>query len=192
MSIFYINAIETVSNLNNSTVTVPDISGNINTFSYTYTDGTYALINQIISDLCMIKNEIKAEETKINTDLLTESKQIDNSTTTPQGFLHTRTVTANQMSASERSVHASDGCDTQDLMFGDGTTNAGTRYTMAGSTANTFPAVFKKNGNGYNEAAVWNILNEAAIIVAGLKLGKWDSSTQITRTATTGTGTVLI
>lgn len=182
MSILYINAIETVSNLNNSTVTVPDISGDIDTFSYTYTDGTYALINQIISDLCMIKNEIKAEETKINTDLLTESKQIE------AGNLDVRTVATGQMTAADRSVHANNGGDTQDLMFGDGTTNTTKRYTMAGSTANTFPAVFIKNGNEYNEAAVWNILNEAAIIVAGLKLGRWDSSTyQITRSGTSGT-----
>ena len=181
MSILYINAIETVSNLNNSTVNVPDISGDIDTFSYTYTDGTYALINQIISDLCMIKNEIKAEETKINTDLLTESKQIE------AGNLYDRTVVATNMTAADRSVHATNGGDTQDFMFGTGSTNTTTRYTMAGSTANTFPAVFKKNSNEYNEAAVWNILNEAAIIVAGLKLGRWDSSTQISRTGTSGT-----
>ena len=65
MSILYINAIETLSNLNNSAVNVPALVGNIDTFSYTYTDGTYELINQIISDLCMIKNEIRLKKPKL-------------------------------------------------------------------------------------------------------------------------------
>ena len=65
MSILYINAIETLSNLNNSAVNVPALVGNIDNFSYTYTDGTYALINQIISDLCMIKNEIRLKKPKL-------------------------------------------------------------------------------------------------------------------------------
>ena len=122
--------------------------------------------------------------------MLSKSRTFDDSDTGEQGFLHTRIVANTNMTVAT-SVSTSSGGTAQDLMFPEVSLSSGTnntkRYSMAGSTANTFPTVFKKNSNEYSEAAVWNILNEAAIIVAGLKLGKWDSSTQITRTATSGT-----
>ena len=56
MSIFLLNCTETIANLNTSTVATPTTSAPDN---YAVTDGTYALLNQMISNLSSIKASIK-------------------------------------------------------------------------------------------------------------------------------------
>lgn len=167
MSILYINAVETLSNLNSSSITTTSTSQT----TYDNNDGLYKLIDQMVNDLCSIKKDIKNEEKNILADLLSESRDIEDGVD-----IDGRTVSTSSSETATRSIHATSGGSVPDAMFGDGTDNNGsTRYTMVGTTANTFPSIYKADSNKYNEPSVFCVLHEAAIIIAGLKNGYLDA-----------------
>ena len=170
MSIVLLNCTETISNLNNSTVATPTT---ISPDNYAVTDGTYALINQMISNLSSIKASIKTQEKNINAALLTEMRTIES------GNPEARTVATSSMVVANRKPHLTGGGAIHDTLHGDNNTNTSsiTRYTLDQTTVNKYPAVLTANSNSYTESAVWAVLHEAAIIISSLKNGTYSTGT---------------
>ena len=144
-TIIYKHALETVSNLNadlgSKTSGVPDFNG-----------GTYALINDMISNLSSIKASIKEKKKVISkrlTDLAVAGEVVTESA-----------VVNSPMTAGVR--HCTVG-------VGQASTN---RHDGTVSNANKLPAVLKVNSKEYTESAVFSVLAAASGLIDNLKNGQ--------------------
>ena len=163
------NAVETIDNLNlntqsmNATIDVPGES-----------DGLYAMINKMMSDLASIKAAIKVEEKNISADirahfkrLVGETDDVGSDTATLNDALDLGTVNVLSTVAT-LSLNAG---------LGSGTNR---HTTDPGTKTNTLPAVYvTKIGSttrAYSEDAVFGILANAAEIIKKLKSGKITST----------------
>tara|TARA_B110000259_G_scaffold147281_1_gene166075 strand:- start:130 stop:612 length:483 start_codon:yes stop_codon:yes gene_type:complete len=145
MSILYKHSLETVTRLNADlgtlTVGVP-----------TDTAGTYALINQMISDLSSIKASLKVQEKVISAQC---------STLAAIGEVTTENaMTAGSVIVATKYCTAGPGDSSSD------------RYD-ADTAANTLPAVLTNSTNKYSESAVFAVLASACEIIDKLKNGTW-------------------
>lgn len=163
------NCVETICNLNAALVTTTASD----TETYVFNEGTYKLIDDMISKLVAIKNGIKTEEKNIMADMLLEVRDIEDGVD-----IDGRTIPTGTMTAADVSVSLQGGGALQDRMHGDNADNTGTitRYTMA-VTDRTYPAVYIANGNDYTESAVFMMLSQAAILIANLKDGRYGAAT---------------
>ena len=143
------NAQETIRNLN------ADLSTRAGTFNHITTCGTYALINNMISDLSSIKASIKAEEKKITKDI-TATMVAASGAVDPAGQ---DLATTNGHSAGSRRATAGNGSGTE-------------RHESAGANVNEFPTVLETNSIKYTETAVISILIQAERIIHMLKAGE--------------------
>lgn len=147
MTILYKHCLETVTRLN------ADL-GTLTNGVPTDTAGTYALINQMISDLSSIKASLKAQEKIISAQCstLAAAGEVD---------------TENALTSAGSIVTATKYCTA-----GPGDT-ASTRYD-ADSAANTLPAVLTNSStNKYSESAVFVVLASACELIDKLKNGTW-------------------
>jgi hypothetical protein len=146
MTILYKHCLETVTRLNAELGTLTDGVP-------TDTAGTYALINQMISDLSSIKASLKVQEKVIS---------VQCSTLAAAGEV----VTESALTSAGSIVTATKYCTA-----GPGD-QASTRYD-ADSAANTLPAVLTNSANKYSESAVFAVLASACEIIDKLKNGTW-------------------
>ena len=150
MTILYKHCLETVTRLN------ADL-GTLTNGVPTDTAGTYALINQMISDLSSIKASLKAQEKIISAQC---------STLAAGGEVATEsalTAAGNIVTATKYST-AGPGALLTRYDAVDGTTN----------TADTLPAVLTNNStNKYSESAVFVVLASACELIDKLKNGTW-------------------
>ena len=146
MSILYKHSLETVTRLN------ADL-GTITAGVPTDTAGTYALINQMISDLSLIKSSLKVQEKVISTQCST-------------------LATAGEVTTENAMVPGSVVVATKYCTAGPGDSTS-TRYD-ADSAANTLPAVLTNGAtHKYSESAVFAVLASACEIIDKLKNGTW-------------------
>ena len=154
-TIIYKHALETISNLNadlgSKTAGVPDFNG-----------GTYALINDMISNLSSIKASIKAEEKVISKRLadLAVAGEVETEAAVVNGTM-------------------TDGARHCTVGAGQDSTN---RYDGTISSANKLPAVLKVNSKDYTESAVFSVLAAASGLIDNLKNGQLDTTCTIATT----------
>lgn len=146
------DATETIKNLNAAATTLSS-----STHVAGHSDGLYALINNLISDLSSIKASIKAEEkiisASINSDVAANSTVSD-----------TTLAAGSHVAATLRcSLGRGDDIDTS-------------RYTSTGTT-NVYPGVLKVGSVHYSENAVYAVLAEAAETINELRYGTLTAGT---------------
>lgn len=154
MTTYLLNAQETVRNLNAA------LSTRESSAPYNHTElcGTYALINEMISNLSSIKATIKTEEKNIRSDITTEMVNSGNSPKNMQ--IEVVPVVAHTIATS--TCTAGHGTDT----------GASKRHHLASTdTANTTPAVLTSGTLKYADKAVIAILIEADRLIYMLKAG---------------------
>jgi hypothetical protein len=147
-TIIFKNCLETVKRLN------ADI-GTIQSNAPVNTAGTYALINQIISDLSSIKASLKAQE-KIISDqcsTLTVGNDIDTTVAITHGSMTASTLLSTS---------------------GLGSNDNNDRYSDPNS-ANKLPAVLTNGTDKYSESAVFTTLAIAFELIDKLKNGSLGS-----------------
>ena len=132
--------------------------------------GTYALINDMISNLSSIKATIKAEEKKIEVDLYGHMQAL--------GAVGTAVGNANAVvnPAADTMTPANAKCT---VGVGAAVGN-GERHQHANTTTNHLPAVLTANSVSYSEQAVFSILALSAEIIDMLKEGAIPAATVIT------------
>jgi hypothetical protein len=160
-------SLETIKNLNDST---QSMSSTVNIPGAS--DGLYAMINAMISDLSSIKASVKTEEKNILTDINAHVKNLasESTTTTPQSEMSAPSLTA---VASTHNLNTG---------LGSGTSR---HETDPGTGANQQPAVLKTNSKAYSEDAVFGVLAVAAEIITTLKNGDFATNVTAGVTATT-------
>ena len=144
MTILYKHCLETVTRLN------ADL-GALTSGVPTDTAGTYALINQMISDLSSIKASLKVQEKVISAQC---------STLAAAGEVDTDSPLTSAGSIVTATKYCTAGPGDQ----------ASTRYD-ADSAANTLPAVLTNSANKYSETAVFSVLAECNTLIHKLKAG---------------------
>ena len=161
-------AVETLNNLSKS-----DMSLKNGNFSVGATDGLYALINKMISDLAKIKQMIKIQEANIRSDIFSNVKEVNGTATTSidvdgttaVGGASPATVIANSDASPCKSTRAN-------VILGAGLGSGNARHAEGSSTlVNTGelapPAVLVGESSGsaqraYSEQAVFGLLSRYA------------------------------
>lgn len=156
-------ATETIANLNASL----DISNNVPSD----TCGTFALIENVISNLVSIKNSLKTEEKKIIADMAAHMKQEGDGTNTMGPETTFESGAALTMTVAD--LQATDG-------IGD---DGSARHEDTVVTA-TLPAVLIVNSKEYSESAVFAVLAQAAQHIDKLKNGISTGAITVTETTT--------
>lgn len=133
--------------------------------------GTYALINDMISNLSSIKASIKTEEKKIEVDLYGHMQALGTVSTAvgaANDIVNPSTITMTPATAKCTVGIGS--------AFGDNE-----RHQYANTTTNHLPAVLTANSVSYSEQAVFSILALSAEIIDKLKNGAIPAATVITQ-----------
>lgn len=154
MTTTLLNAQETVRNLNAA------LSTRTSSAPYNHTElcGTYALINEMISNLSSIKATIKTEEKNIRSDITAEMV----STGTTNTNMQTEVVPVVAHTTATSTCTQGHGTDTGDNK----------RHLLTTTdTANTTPAVLTSGTLKYADKAVIAILIEADRLIYMLKAG---------------------
>jgi hypothetical protein len=181
--------IETLDNLNRSQQSMKGT-----TYTPGERDGTYSLINKMISDLASIKRSLKQEESKIRRDV--SLKIYENATTAASITMEDLELsvpadTSLQTSRATLTTNAGSGYPANDTS---GTTFANLkRYEKqpsTGSTDKAMPAILVgKNKTGlnikYDELVVFGVLSNAANVINSLR------SFNLAAGAVTGTAVTL-
>tara|TARA_B110000259_G_C13838981_1_gene331851 strand:+ start:111 stop:617 length:507 start_codon:yes stop_codon:yes gene_type:complete len=162
-SVTFKEACETIDNLNSALA----ITSNVPTTMC----GTYALINDMISNLSSIKASIKTEEKNISSDIRQHMKKEADGTSSMGPETTFDSATALLMTVS--SYHCSVG-------LGD---DLSARHEDTVEKI-TLPAVLKTNSKNYSESAVFTVLAQAAQHIDKLKNGIHTGSITTTETTT--------
>ena len=165
MTIILQKTTETLKNLN------ADLTVTAN--KATETSGTYALINDMISNLSSIKATIKKEEKKIEIDLYGHMQELT--------AVNTAVGAANVVLAPS-AVTMTPATAKCTVGVGSATGN-GKRHQFT-STTNTLPAVLTANSVSYSEHAVFSELALAAEIIDKLKAGEHANASAIVTAGT--------
>ena len=163
------NALETIDNLNVNTQSM-----NGTTHFPGDSDGLYAMINKMMSDLASIKSAIKVEENNIATDI---RKHIAVAVTAGADVASEATTLQDSFDLGTDNVLSTEATLRLNAGLGSGVN----RHQVDPAASNVLPAVYiTKIGSttrAYSEDAVFGILANAAEIIKKLKSG------QITATA---------
>lgn len=150
-------ATETLKNLNASLTKSTNVADELS--------GTYALINDMISNLSSIKAAIKTEEKKIEVDLhghMLNLAAVNTAVGNADAVVAPETVTMTE--------------STVQCTAGIGAATGVNKRHQHSNTTNTLPAVYTANSVSYSEQAVFSVLALASEIIDKLKAGAFSGS----------------